>query len=132
MANKERNKRSARKARAAERAQREAARKAANGSFAATQDAEKQKKAPKYVKKAPDNKNTKTTTVAVKPKKKGRIRSYWNDVRTEMHRVVWPSKKELRNYTGAVIVLLIIFGVCTWLVDTGVVALLVGFTGLRG
>lgn len=125
MANKERNKRSARKARAAERAQREAARKAANGSSAATQDAEKQKKAP-------DSKNTKTTTVAVKPKKKGRIRSYWNDVRTEMHRVVWPSKKELRNYTGAVIVLLIIFGVCTWLVDTGVVALLVGFTGLRG
>lgn len=125
MANKERNKRSARKARAAERAQREAARKATNGSSAATQDAEKQKKAP-------DSKNTKTTTVAVKPKKKGRIRSYWNDVRTEMHRVVWPSKKELRNYTGAVIVLLIIFGVCTWLVDTGVVALLVGFTGLRG
>lgn len=125
MANKERNKRSARKARAAERAQREAARKAANGSSAATQDAEKQKKAP-------DSKNTKTTTVAVKPKKKGRIRSYWDDVRTEMHRVVWPSKKELRNYTGAVIVLLIIFGVCTWLVDTGVVALLVGFTGLRG
>ena len=125
MANKERNKRSARKARAAERAQREAARKATNGSSAATQDAEKQKKAP-------DSKNTKTTTVAVKPKKKGRIRSYWNDVRTEMHRVVWPSKKELRNYTGAVIVLLIIFGVCTWLVDTGVVALLVGFTGLSG
>ncbi len=125
MANKERNKRSARKARAAERAQREAARKATNGSSAATQDAEKQKKAP-------DSKSTKTTTVAVKPKKKGRIRSYWNDVRTEMHRVVWPSKKELRNYTGAVIVLLIIFGVCTWLVDTGVVALLVGFTGLRG
>ena len=39
---------------------------------------------------------------------------------------------ELKNYTVAVTVFLIVFGFCIWLVDTGVVALMVGFTGLRG
>jgi len=49
-----------------------------------------------------------------------------------MHRVTWPSKEELKSYSVAVIVMLIVFGVLIWLVDTGIVAALVGFTGLRG
>ena len=49
-----------------------------------------------------------------------------------MNRVVWPSKTELTNYSTAVIAMLIIFGVIMWLVDTGFVGILVGFTGLRG
>ena len=60
------------------------------------------------------------------------MRTYLHDVRTEMHRVVWPSKTELTNYSVAVLAMLAIFGVVVWLVDTGFVALLVGFTGLRG
>ena len=55
-----------------------------------------------------------------------------HDVRVEMHRVVWPSKAELKDYSVSVIATLLIFGVSLWLVDTGVVALLVAFTSLRG
>lgn len=49
-----------------------------------------------------------------------------------MHQVTWPTKVELRNYSIAVIATLIVFGVVIWLVDTGFVAALVQFTGLRG
>jgi preprotein translocase subunit SecE len=62
----------------------------------------------------------------------GTIRTYFRDVKSEIHRVVWPSKRELRNYSVAAIAMLIVCGVFFWLVDTGFVALLVGFTGLRG
>lgn len=122
MAKKERQKRSARKARAAERAELEATRAASQaGSM------EQAKKADASVAKAS------TKKADSKPaKKQGRIRSYLSAVKSEMHRVVWPDKDELRSYSVAVIVMLIVFGVCVWLVDTGFVAVLVGFTGLRG
>ena len=68
------------------------------------------------------------------PKKKhfARLRGWFADVKAEMHRVTWPSKSELKNYSVAVIVMLVVFGVAVWLVDTGVVAALVGYSGLRG
>jgi preprotein translocase subunit SecE len=49
-----------------------------------------------------------------------------------MRKVTWPTRTELRNYTFAVITMLIIFGVLIWAVDTMFVAGLVRFTGLRG
>lgn len=67
-----------------------------------------------------------------KPGITARAKNYLGDVKAEMRRVVWPSKIELRNYSIAVICLLIVFGVAVWLVDTGVVAALVGYVGLRG
>ncbi len=67
-----------------------------------------------------------------KPGLMARLKAYLADVKAEMRRVVWPSKRELRNYAVAVICLLIVFGVAVWLVDTGVVAALVGYAGLRG
>lgn len=124
MANKDRNKRSARKARAEERARVEAAQ-------AASAPASDSKKASKAMAKAKDEK---------KPEKKadkkpgffGRVRSYLGEVRSEMRRVVWPSREELKSYSVAIIAMLIVFGVVVWLVDSGIVAALVGFTGLRG
>ena len=117
MANKDRQKRSARKARAAERMEREERRAAsAPASASAAKAAAAQAKA---VKKA-------------EPKKKGRFGLWLQEVKSEMRRVTWPSKVELKNYTVAVIGMLIIFGVAVWLVDTGVVAALVGYSGLRG
>lgn len=122
MANKDRNKRSARKARAAERTEREAAQQP---SASATESKpEVAKAAPKpAVKKTSDKK--KNGIVA-------RVKTFFSDVRTEMHRVVWPSKDELKNYSVAVLGMLLVFGVAVWLVDTGVVSLLVGYAGLRG
>lgn len=119
MAKKERQKRSARQARAQKRAELEAAHAA---SAAPAGDA----------KKADASAKTQETKPEKAAKKPGHIRSYFQAVKAEMHRVVWPSRQELKNYTVAVTVLLIVFGFCIWLVDTGVVALMVGFTGLRG
>ena len=119
MPNKDRNKRSVRQARQRERAEREAQ--------AATQAAasSSSKKAVSAPKKAPVKVAEKTGFIA-------RTKAYFSAVRAEMHRVTWPSRTELTNYSVAVVAMLIAFGVAVWLVDTGVVAGLVGFTGLRG
>lgn len=120
MPNKDRQKRSVRQARAREREALEAAQAAAagpatsskRGSVPAKSEAKKPAKA-----------------------KEGffaRARTYLREVRTEMHRVVWPSRTELKNYSIAVIAMLLVAGIAIWLVDTGFVAILLGLTGLRG
>lgn len=124
MANKDRQKRSVRKARAAERKELEEkhAISSANGSKKATPAPAKAQAKKSQPKKS-------------QPKKVGffgRIKNWFRDVKTEMGRVTWPSKSELKNYSVAVIAMLVVFGVAVWLVDTGVVAALIGFTGLRG
>ena len=123
MPNKDRNKRSVRQARQRERAEREAlAAQASSGAAKskATKSATTKKAAPAKVAA------TKKTGFLAG------VRSYFGAVRAEMRRVTWPSKDELTNYSVAVVAMLIVFGVAVWLVDTGFVALLVGFTGLRG
>ena len=121
MPNKDRNKRSVRKARAEERARVEAA-QAASGSAPVT-------KAPAKAEKKPEAKPEKASNK--KPGVFKRLRNYLGAVRSEMRRVVWPSKAELKSYSVAIIAMLIVFGVIIWLVDSGIVAALVGFTGLR-
>ena len=118
MANKERNKRSARKARAEERARLEAAQATAESGSSGSSAKVAQAKATK-----PQQKNTGFF---------GRVRTYLHDVAIELRRVIWPSKAELKSYSVAVIATLAVFGVVIWLVDTGIVGVLVGLTGLRG
>lgn len=119
MANRERNKRSARKARSEERARLEAAQTVSESGSSSSSTKVAQAKATKPQQK----KNTGFF---------GRIRNYLHDVRIEMRRVIWPSKNELQSYSVAVIATLAVFGVVIWLVDTGIVGVLVGLTGLRG
>lgn len=130
MANKDRNKRSARKARAEERARVEAAQAASAGSQAASP---KPGRAAAVAEKKSEPKPEKKEK---KPEKKPgvfhRLRDYLGDVRSEMRRVVWPSKEELKSYSVAIVAMLIVFGIVIWLVDSGIVAALVGYTGLRG
>ena len=124
MANKERNKRSARKARSQEREELQNARVAAGHATAPQADG--------TIAKA-ESKNDKPAKA--KAKKTGfiyRTKQYLRAVRTEMHRVVWPSRDELKNYAIAVIAMLIIFGVAIWLVDTGILSLVFALSGLRG
>ena len=121
MPNKDRNKRSVRQARQRERAEHEAL-------VAASTTSAKGKAAKAQAVKS---------TVAVKAAANqqgiiARTRKYFSDVRAEMRRVTWPSRTELTNYSVAVVAMLIVFGVAVWLVDTGFVAGLVAFTGLRG
>ena len=121
MANKERNKRSARKARAAERVQKAEAQVAAGA-------------APDVETALANAEASKAAAKPAAPKRVGffgRIKNYLNDVRIELKRVTWPSAEERNSYTVAVYIMLVIFGVAIWAIDTGIVALLVGFTGLR-
>ena len=123
MANKDRNKRSVRKARAEERARVEAAQAATTGS----QPAKAVAKAEKKPETKPEKKKA--------DKRPGifrRLLNYLGDVRSEMRRVVWPSPEELKSYSVAIVAMLIVFGIVIWLVDSGIVAALVGYTGLRG
>ena len=127
MANKDRNKRSARKARAQERARVAEAQAAASASASAGKHAAKaqvvpEKRAPKKVEKKTDK----------KPGVFARLKNYLSDVKGELKRVTWPTKEELRSYSVAIIIMLIVFGLVIWLIDSGIVAVLVGFTGLRG
>ncbi len=127
MAKRQRNKRSARKARQQERARVEAAREVSG--------ANPQDDSRKSLFKKSKNTGRKATKNIVVDKTErtgfGKVTGYFSDVRSEMHMVTWPSRTELRNYSLAVIVTLIVFGVAIWLVDTGFVAALVQFTSLR-
>ncbi|MGQ5426279.1 preprotein translocase subunit SecE [Thermophilibacter sp. ZX-H3] len=129
MANKDRNKRSVRKARAEERARVEAA-QAASAQGSAGSDGKKPAKEVVKAEKKPAKKDEKKSDK--KPGLFRRLRNYLGDVRSEMRRVVWPSRDELMSCSVAIIAMLIVFGIVIWLVDSGIVAALIGFTGLRG
>ena len=127
MANKDRNKRSVRKARAEERARVEAARAASAPEESPKDLAKAEKDAAKAEKKAAKEQRAKENPGPIR-----RLRNYLGDVRSEMRRVVWPSRGELKSYSVAIIAMLIVFGIVIWLVDSGIVAALIGYTGLRG
>ncbi len=126
MAKRERNKRSARKARQQERARKEAAQAVAAPS--------KDEKSHSLFKGKQDKSSKPKATAIAKADRKGLavVTGYLGDVRQEMRKVTWPTAAEMRSYSFAVIVTLIVFGVAIWLVDTGFVAGLVQYTGLRG
>jgi len=44
--------------------------------------------------------------------------SFWKGVRTEVKKVVWPTKKELKNYTMVVIMVCCAFALGFWVLDT--------------
>jgi preprotein translocase subunit SecE len=47
-----------------------------------------------------------------------RIKSFYNDVRTEMRKVTTPSRKEVQGTTTVVIITVFLFGLFFWIVDT--------------
>jgi preprotein translocase subunit SecE len=49
-----------------------------------------------------------------------RVKTFYNDVRTEMKKVTTPSRKEVQATTMVVIVTVFIFGAYFWLVDTAI------------
>ena len=61
-----------------------------------------------------------------------RLSAYLKSVRSEMKRVVWPTRKELINYSVAVCASLIVVGVVIALLDLVIGEGLVLFSGLRG
>lgn len=51
-------------------------------------------------------------------KKKGGLREYLKGVKTEIKKVVWPTKKELGSYTCMVLIACALFAVGFWLLDS--------------
>ena len=75
----------------------------------------------------------KAASNASKPKKtreKGRFREYFKGVRLEMKKVVWPTRKELWQYTGLVLVACAFFALAFWAIDTGFLAILKQLLGI--
>ena len=66
-----------------------------------------------------------------KPGLVDRTKTYFKGVRTEVKRVVWPTKNELVKYTVAVVAMLVFFGVLIAVVDAVIVPALYAFSGLR-
>ncbi len=60
-----------------------------------------------------------------------RVRTYFKNVRSELKRVVWPTKADLIKYTGAVLGMLVFFGLLIAVVDAVIVPVLYAFSGLR-
>lgn len=52
--------------------------------------------------------------------KKGKVSTYFRGVRAEMKKVIWPSKKELFNYTGVVILISAIISIIVYILDIGI------------
>ena len=52
------------------------------------------------------------------------VREYFRGVRTEVKKVVWPTRKELLSYTVIVLVACAFFGLFLWAVDTGFLAII--------
>ena len=63
-------------------------------------------------------------------KKRTSLREYFRGVRTEMKKVVWPTRKEVVEYTGVVIAVCAAFALLFWVIDTGVLAALKAILGV--
>ena len=69
-------------------------------------------------------------TSAAAPKKQNRLAEYFKGVRTELKKVVWPTKKETQKYTLIVLVVCAAFALLFWLMDTGILAILQGILNI--
>ncbi|MDR0992458.1 MAG: preprotein translocase subunit SecE [Ruminococcus sp.] len=80
------------------------------------------RKAEAIVNKKPASKKKKDKDK--KEKKKGNaVVRYLKEMRSELKKVVWPSRKKVINNTFVVLVALVVFGISLWGVDTGFAAL---------
>lgn len=58
------------------------------------------------------------------------IREYFRGIRTEVKKVVWPTRKELSAYTVVVVLTCSFFALAFWAIDSGVLAMLKGILGI--
>ncbi|QIB70242.1 preprotein translocase subunit SecE [Aminipila butyrica] len=77
-----------------------------------------------------ENEKAKNKPVAAPKKQRVGIGEYFKGIRTEMKKVIWPTKKELGSYTVVVLFTCAFFAVGFWLVDLGVLAALKAILGI--
>ena len=73
-------------------------------------------------KKEADSKAAKAAKPTEKEKKKGGIKKYLKDLRSEIKKVVWPSRKQVVNNSSIVMTVMIIMGMFLFAIDTGLAA----------
>ena len=69
--------------------------------------------------------------MAKEKKKRGKFGDYYKGVKTEMKKVVWPTKKELGSFTAVVLITCGFFALAFWGVDSAVLAVLRGILGIN-
>ena len=74
-------------------------------------------------KNAETNSKTTKSKASATTKKKGGIKKYLKDLRSEIKKVVWPSKKQVINNTGIVLTVMVIVGLVLAGIDTGLGAI---------
>lgn len=52
-----------------------------------------------------------------KTKKKGKIIKFIKEVRSELKKVIWPTRKQLVNYTISVLLISLMMGAVIWIAD---------------
>ena len=55
---------------------------------------------------------------------------FFGGVKTELKKVIWPTKKELVTFTVVVVVTCLFFALLFWAIDSGVLAFLKGILGV--
>jgi preprotein translocase subunit SecE len=53
-----------------------------------------------------------------------KVQRFFHDVRIELKKVNWPTRRELLLFTGIVIIVILIIGVFFWILDSGLTAIL--------
>ena len=63
--------------------------------------------------------DAKTSKKAPEKKKKGGIRKWFRELRAEMKKVVWPTRKQVLNNTGVVLTVMAVMALFLFGVDSG-------------
>ncbi len=53
-----------------------------------------------------------------------RLQRFLHDIKIELKKVNWPTKRELTVFTGIVLIVILIVGIFFWILDTGLTAIL--------
>ena len=53
-----------------------------------------------------------------------KMQRFFHDVRIQLKKVNWPSRRELIVFTGVVIAVILIIGIFFWILDSGFTAIL--------
>lgn len=69
-------------------------------------------------KKGADKKAAKAKDSSKKDVKKGGIKKYFRDLKSEIKKVVWPSKEKVTNNTGVVLAVMVVCGLALFGIDS--------------
>lgn len=64
----------------------------------------------------------KPVPAAANKKPKVSLKEYFKGIRTEVKKVVWPTRRELVSYTGVVLFTCVVLGLGIWAVDSAFLA----------